>query len=413
MILFYRLFLVMYAIAIRMVALVSPKAKKWIAGRRNWRIQLQSFRNNHQEQKLVWMHCASLGEFEQGRPVLEALRGIYPDHLFMLTFFSPSGYEIRKNYPGADFVMYLPLDSSKNARDFVEIANPTLAIFVKYEFWHFYLKNLCQRHIATLLVSGIFRSSQPFFQSWGGFHRNMLNCFHTIFVQDQDSAELLKKTGIDAKTIISGDTRFDRVIDIASKTEELSFSQFLSKKCLVAGSTWKEDEILLADWHRDNPDWQLVIVPHEIHATRIEEIHQIFPGAINYSSLQNGKFPTSIQVLVIDQIGLLSRLYRYGAICYVGGGFSGNGHHNILEAAVYGKAVVTGPNYQKFRESVELKKIGGSFAIRNADELKALTSGEERISKAGYLSREYVLSKAGATESILSYIQEKRLLTNA
>jgi 3-deoxy-D-manno-octulosonic-acid transferase len=413
MILFYRLFLVMYATAIRVAALVSPKAKKWIAGRRNWRNQLQSFRNKHQEQKLIWMHCASLGEFEQGRPVLEVLREKYPNNLYLLTFFSPSGYEIRKNYPGADFVMYLPLDSSKNALDFVDIANPTLAVFIKYEFWHFYLKNLHQRHITTLLVSGIFRSSQPFFQHWGGFHLNMLKCFHTIFVQDQDSAELLKKTGIDVKTIISGDTRFDRVIEIASKAEEVAFAEFLSQKCLVAGSTWKEDEVLLAEWHRDNPDWQLVIVPHEIHATRIEEIHQIFPGAINLTSLQNGNIPTPVRVFIIDQIGLLSRLYRYGGICYVGGGFSGNGHHNILEAAVYGKAVVTGPNYQKFRESVELKKIGGSFAVTNADELNALTSGEERLSKAGIISREYVLSKAGATESILSYIQEKRLLTNA
>lgn len=409
----YRTFLLLYLTGIHLAALFSPKAKKWILGRKNWKETLLPFRKEHPNKKLIWVHCASLGEFEQGRPVLEALRKNYTDHVYLLTFFSPSGYEIRKNYPGADLVLYLPMDSSKNAKDFIAIANPALALFIKYEFWYFYLKHLHDRHIPAILVSGIFRSSQPFFHWWGGFHRNMLECFHTLFVQDQDSAELLRKIRMDTKTIISGDTRFDRVIEIASMPEEMGYLELLSKKCLVAGSTWKEDEVLLADWYRDNRDWQLVLVPHEVHATRIGELQHLFPEATKYSAITNEKNAKNIQVLVVDQIGLLSKLYRYGTICYVGGGFSRNGHHNILEAAVYGKAVVTGPNYQKFRESVELQKIGGSFAIKNAAELKAITANEERTVKAGIVSREYVLSKAGATERILSFVQEKRLLTNA
>lgn len=358
------------------------------------------------------MHCASLGEFEQGRPVLEALKKKYEGHLFVLSFFSPSGYEIRKNYPGADLVMYLPLDFPSSARDFISILKPSIAIFIKYEFWHFYLKNLKEQHIPAILVSGIFRPSQPFFQWWGNFHRGMLRCFTLLFVQDRDSAELLSKIGITEKVFVSGDTRFDRVIEIATGQDTFSLpGGFESYQCLVAGSTWKEDELLLAAWHKKNPQWRIWIVPHEIHTSRIEEIKTIFPGSILFSELNNERIPDSANVIIVDKIGLLSRLYKMGSICYVGGGFSKNGHHNILEAAVYGKAVVTGPHYEKFRESVELKKIGGSFTVKNADELNEFTGEEQTIKLAGEQSKKYVFENAGATEKILYFIQEKRLLT--
>ena len=412
MILFYRLFLLSYAFAIKLASLFSPKAKKWVAGRKNWRDELSSFRAMHQVQNVIWMHCASLGEFEQGRPVLEALRKKHPEHLFALTFFSPSGYEIRKNYAGADIILYLPLDTPENARDFISILRPSLAIFIKYEFWHYYLKTLKENHIPTLLVSGIFRSSQPFFQWWGHFHREMLSCFTILFVQDRNSAELLSKIGIKENVIICGDTRFDRVIEIAAVQEHISLpEEFDDKLCLVAGSTWKEDEQLLAAWYKRNPQWHMLIVPHEIHASRIEEVLALFPGSVLFSELNNESISDSVYVIIVDKIGLLSKLYKAGSVCYVGGGFSKNGHHNILEAAVYGKAVVTGPNHEKFRESVELKRIGGSFVVKNAEELNKLTSGKELILKAGERSKKYVFDNAGVTEKVVSEIQEKRLLT--
>lgn len=358
------------------------------------------------------MHCASLGEFEQGRPVLEKLKKEYPDHLLVLTFFSPSGYEIRKNYPGAELVMYLPMDFPSSARDFISLLNPSLAIFIKYEFWHFYLKNLKKNQIPTILVSGIFRPSQPFFQWWGHFHREMLSCFTILFVQDRNSAELLSKIGIKENVIICGDTRFDRVIEISAVQEHISLpEEFDDKLCLVAGSTWKEDEQLLAAWYKRNPQWHMLIVPHEIHASRIEEVLALFPGSVLFSELNNESISDLVNVIIVDKIGLLSKLYKAGSVCYVGGGFSKNGHHNILEAAVYGKAVLTGPNYEKFRESVDLKKIGGSFVVKNAEELNELTLDEEFIRKAGERSKQFVFENAGATEKILAFIQEKRLLT--
>ena len=358
------------------------------------------------------MHCASLGEFEQGRPVLEKLKKEYPDHLLVLTFFSPSGYEIRKNYPGAELVMYLPMDFPSSARDFISLLNPSLAIFIKYEFWHFYLKNLKKNQIPTILVSGIFRPSQPFFQWWGGFHREMLSCFTFLFVQDRNSAELLSKIDLTEKVIVSGDTRFDRVIEIAAGGNHVSLPEgFEGNQSLVAGSTWKEDELLLASWHHKNIQWKMLIVPHEIHPSRIEEIKAIFPGSVLFSEINNEKLTDASNVMIIDKIGLLSKLYKVGDVCYVGGGFSKNGHHNILEAAVYGKAVLTGPNYEKFRESVDLKKIGGSFVVKNAEELNELTLDEEFIRKAGERSKQFVFENAGATEKILAFIQEKRLLT--
>jgi 3-deoxy-D-manno-octulosonic-acid transferase len=310
--------------------------------------------------------------------------------------------------------MYLPLDFPSSARDFISMLKPSMAIFIKYEFWHYYLKNLKEQHIPAILVSGIFRPSQPFFHWWGNFHRGMLRCFTLLFVQDRDSANLLSKIGLTEEVVISGDTRFDRVIEIATDSNMVSLPEgFSGNQCLVAGSTWKEDELLLAAWHNKNPEWQMIIVPHEIHPSRIEEIKTIFPGCILFSELNNESIADSINVIIVDKIGLLSKLYKAGSICYVGGGFSKNGHHNILEAAVYGKAVVTGPNFKKFLESVELKEIGGSFTVNNAEELNKLTSTEESIKLAGKKSREYVMDKVGATEKIVSFIQEKRLLTKA
>jgi 3-deoxy-D-manno-octulosonic-acid transferase len=415
MIFFYNIFRLVYQAAVTLAATRNPKAKKWVEGRRNWQQQLQQNWQPKPGDKVLWMHCASLGEFEQGRPVLEVIKSQYPNSKILLTFFSPSGYEIRKNYNGADYVMYLPMDGAANAKNFIDLVQPDLAIFVKYEFWHYYLKELRKRKIKTILVSGIFRTSQPFFQWWGDFHRNMLQCFSHLFVQNEDSKALLNNVELGGKTTIAGDTRFDRVITGATqwKPIEIVDSFCGTKPVLVAGSTWAEDETMIAQWMKENLTYKLIIAPHEIKTENINRLKTLFPGSISFSELSTHHSPlTTHQVLIIDNIGYLSRLYKYATICYVGGGFNKSGHHNILEAAVYGKPVITGPQYEKFKESVDLKRLGGSFAINHTTTLSTILQ-QMNVSEAGTIAENYVKKNAGATAAILSWIQENRLFTNA
>lgn len=413
MILLYRLFLLLYKLAIQLASLWNSKAKSWVNGRQNWEQSLASKMKTSGPGFVVWMHCASLGEFEQGRPVIEAIRKRYPDVKIMLTFFSPSGYEIRKNYPGADHVMYLPLDSPKNANKFLSLVKPNLAIFVKYEFWHFYLKALHEKQIPVVLISGIFRPSQPFFHWWGGFHRNMLKNFTHLFVQNDLSGHLLQETGLGTKTTVTGDTRFDRVRELLSNWQPIDVVSRFSNgnKMMVAGSTWKEDETILASWFHTSENWQLIIAPHEINTNHIHQLKELFPNAITYSDLSSANQPVDTNVLIIDNIGMLSRLYKYGTVCYVGGGFNKSGHHNILEAAVYNKAVITGPNYQKFLESIELKKEGGCFTVTNETELKQIIKTMDPET-AGEIAGNYVQKNSGATEKIMNWFQVNRLFTN-
>lgn len=415
MILFYHLFLQFYRFFIGIAARWNSKAQKWIQGRENWQ---QSLAENWQPKKgevIVWMHCASLGEFEQGRPVLEKMKSQIPNLKVLLTFFSPSGYEVRKNYEGADWVMYLPFDSGINAKHFVEMVRPGLVIFVKYEFWHFYLQELRKRNIPVVLISGIFRFSQPFFRWWGSFHRNMLGCFTHLFVQNDASRKLLSTIGFAERTTVAGDTRFDRVTQLAQTINPVAAVDafFDGRKLLVAGSTWKEDEDLIAGWFSKNTEeWQLIIAPHEIKEETIQRLLQLFPDAITYSQLLNeSKVHKQWHTLIINNVGLLSRLYNYGTVCYVGGGFNKSGHHNILEAAVYGKPIITGPVFKKFNESVELKKLGGSFIVETEDQFQKIieTTDAER---AGSIAKEYVKSKSGATGLILQWLQENLLFTN-
>lgn len=358
------------------------------------------------------MHCASLGEFEQGLPLLESINKRYPHTKVLLSFFSPSGYEAKKNFEGADLVTYLPFDGKANAQEFINMIQPSLVIFVKYEFWHFYLDTLRKRNIPTILASGLFRPSQPFFKKWGDFHRNMLNCFTYFFVQDENSAQLLKTIGHSKNVMVSGDTRFDRVAEIAAKKTSLPLiEKFCYKKTLIAGSTWPEDEALLREWHSVEPDWNLMIVPHEISITHLEKLKKIFPHSICLSQIpeQNEKIENS--VLIIDKMGILSKIYQYAALCYIGGGLKKSGHHNILEAAVYGKAVITGPYINKFSESVALKKAGGSFIVESGRELSMISSNQERWENAGQIAVAFVESNKGATEKIMKWIQENRLLS--
>lgn len=388
----------------------NPKAKLWLAGRKNF----PAINNLQPGTQVIWMHCASLGEFEQGRPVLESVKNQYPDAKIVLTFFSPSGYEVQKNYQGADHIFYLPMDSADNATKFIDAIKPTLVLWVKYEYWFYYLTELKKRGIPTLLISGIFRSQQPFFKWYGGMWKRVLNAFSHFFVQNEASAKLLTSVGIIENITISGDTRFDRVIAIAEKFEPVAgIEEFCgTSKVIVAGSTWEDDEAELVHYVKANPQIKFIIAPHEIGAENLKDVQKEFPNAIFYSQLQEKR--TDSNCLIIDNIGMLSRLYKYADITYVGGAF-GEGLHNILEAAVYGKPVLFGSDYDTFAEAVDLIACGGAISIDNAleleEELNKLLTNDAALTVASAAAKKYVYANKGATEKVIQFIQEKRLLT--
>lgn len=407
----YRTIVFLYPLFVRFVALWNPKARQWTRGRKGLEATVEGlFRG--ETRPVAWFHCASLGEFEQGRPLIEGLRQTHPGTCILLTFFSPSGLEVSRNYPGADHILYLPMDSPRAARRFLDAVNPALAVFIKYEFWHYYLAELRRRSVPTLLASAVFRPDQPFFRWYGGFWRKMLEGFSCIFVQDRDSLSLLSGLGLpDDRIRLSGDTRFDRVLEISGDPDPAVTAFAQGAPVVVAGSTWDEDEKELAHFIRTHPNIRFIIAPHEISRDHIRSIQQAFPESVPYSTYQPG---THARCLIIDNIGMLSRLYRLATIAYVGGGFGGDGVHNVLEAAVWGKPVVFGPIYDKYREATELIEAGGGFAAENTLELERrfrhLLDHPADLAKAGKASRAFVEQKAGATRRILAYIGEKRLL---
>ena len=408
--LFYNLFLFLFSAGIRVAALWNRKANLWVRGR----VQFPVLPLND---KVIWMHCASLGEFEQGRPLLEAIKEQYPSFKIVLSFFSSSGYETRKNYAGADSVIYLPMDNSVHAKRLISAINPSLVIWVKYEYWYYYLTELKKRNIPVLLVSGIFRESQPFFKWYGGIWKQMLRCFRHLFVQNEASKVLLRTIGIEAS--VAGDTRFDRVIAISEKREPVKFiREFIgSKQVLVAGSTWEDDEVELIHYVKSHPEVKFIIAPHETDKNNMEDVKKEFGNVILYSSLLAGeRIPADTNVLLIDNIGMLSRLYQYADVTYVGGGFGKDGIHNILEAAVYSKPVIFGPVYEKFAEARCLVSAGGAFSVESALELEALLnnlfSNKDECKLAGKICGDYVYSNKGATSKIMDYVTEKRLLTS-
>ena len=370
-------------------------------------------------ERTIWMHCASLGEFEQGRPLLEAIKKKYPSYKIALSFFSPSGYEVRKNYTGADLVFYLPMDNIVNAKKLIDIINPSLVIWVKYEYWYYYLEELKKRDIPVLLVSGIFRKNQPFFKWYGGIWKKMLDSFQQLFVQDEGSVALLTSIGIKENVEVAGDTRFDRVIAIAEKNEPVDhISTFIGHhKVLVAGSTWDEDEIELLHFVKMRPDIKFIIAPHEIYKENIEDVKKEFKDSILYSSLaKDNKAGEDAHVLIIDNIGMLAKLYKYADVTVVGGGFGQGGIHNVLEAAVYGKPVVFGPVYEKYAEAVGLIKCGAAYSASGPLQMdKLLTmlfNDENEMNKSGLAARDFVYDHKGATNKILDHIARKRLLIN-
>jgi 3-deoxy-D-manno-octulosonic-acid transferase len=417
---FYHLFILLYPILAKCISPFNKKAQLWIDGRKNWRIHYKQVFEK-ETRPVIWMHCASLGEFEQGLPLLEAIKLAYPNHFYLVSFFSPSGYTIQKDHPVADYVCYLPMDSPNNAKEFIEMVNPSLVLFIKYEFWYYYLSQLHQKNIPLLLVSAIFRKDQLFFKWYGRFYQKMLHCFNYIFLQDDLSKELLLSIGFKQNIYVLGDTRFDRVKTIASKhTTNDIIAQFCNnKKIIVAGSTWSEDDKCLHHYAIANPTIKFIIAPHEIDQERLETCLQFYPNAVLYSAYQhaytNNIALKDYQTLVIDNMGMLSSLYRYATIAFIGGGFVEEGVHNTLEAAVYGVPIVFGPVYDKYLEAIELIEKDAAYSVIDLLELEEvlneLITDEPRRMQIGKNAKDYVYSKSGATEKIMLSIQENRLLT--
>lgn len=397
----YNLGIRLYGLATAVATLFSPKAAKRYQGARNAFKLLEQKRDP--QAQYIWFHAASLGEFEQGRPIIEALKQHHPEYKVALTFFSPSGYEIRRDYKGADLVCYLPLDTPKNALRFIEALNPSKAIFIKYEFWGNILGTLKAKQIDTYLISGIFRKEQTFFKWYGGTFRKMLKCFKGIYVQNEESQQLLSTIGI--ASTISGDTRFDRVCDIADAAKELPIVEGFAQgaEVIVAGSTWPKDEEILIRYINANKEKKMVIVPHEIDDDHIQQICNGLRRSFVLYTKTTYDEACHADCLIVDTIGLLSSIYQYGRIAYVGGGF-GVGIHNILEAAVWGMPVIFGPNYHRFKEANDLIAQGDGYTIRTFRRFENLTNELFYDSDAGKIAKQYVESNTGATALIMKEV---------
>ncbi len=399
---------------IRLAALVGHrKARLLIQGQREVWDRLKPIQDGrtHNGEQWIWFHVSSVGEFEQARPILERLKQEHTPYKVLLTFFSPSGYEMRKNYDQVDLVTYLPFATRTNARRFINIVQPKMAVFVKYEFWPAYLKTLKAQKISTYIIAAIFRKSQLFFKPWGGWYRNLLRCFTRLYVQDEESQALLSKYGISNVTV-AGDTRFDRVTRITAEIRNIDlasrFRDFINpldlngerKRIIVAGSTWQPDEEMLARYLQERDDVKLILVPHEIHEEHLHAIFQLFQGRLvryTAASLENiGQCST----LLLDTMGMLSSIYQYADVAYIGGGF-GEGIHNTLEAAVWGVPVLFGPKYHKFREAHGLLHAGASFSVNNYAEFRQrMDEALARSQEMGQAAKAYVNSELGATEKI-------------
>ena len=405
----------LYAFAVRIAAIFSEKAALMLKGRKSLfaalELSLKQKQNPHVKKPLAWFHCASLGEFEQGRPLIETFRKHYPDYLILLTFQSPSGYEVRKSYAGADLIYYLPFDTPANAGHFLNLVQPDIVFFIKYEFWFNYLHKIQKKQIPLFLVSGIFRADQHFFKWYGGWARKILKGFDMLFVQNEFSKEVLEFVGVD-NVIVCGDTRFDRVLELRHDTTAFpEIEKFLTgKKTLVAGSTWEEDEeIVLKYFLEHNVIQKLIIAPHEIHASHIDLLlEKCMNKACLYSELKKNGGNPEADILIIDTIGILNKIYRFATIAYVGGGF-GKGIHNILEPASYNIPVVFGPRYHKFAEAVDLIKRGGAFSFNTSSDFSLVIEklfAEDIYAKSSAANKDYINEKTGATIEIMKYLEQ-------
>lgn len=420
----YNLGISLYSLAVRLVSGRNPKARKMLSGQAETigRLKASPATATPQAdgQGPVWIHVASLGEFEQGRPLIERLRAEQPDRRIVLSFFSPSGYEVRKDYPLVDCVVYMPFDKPARVREFLDTLRPSMAIFIKYEFWGNYLHELRRRDIPVYLVSAIFRPSQSFFQWWGGLFRDMLGCYTHLYVQDDNSRRLLATIGVTNVTV-TGDTRLDRVHDIMSKSEPIpALEQWKARDdspVLIAGSSWPADEDIYMPWLSAHPEVRSIVAPHEFDDTRIDAlIARLGPGAMTLSDLEaaygrDGAVPDGVRHIVVDCFGRLATIYRYGTIAHVGGAF-GTGLHNINEAAVWGLPVTFGPNHHKFKEATDLMECHGAFEINDYSQFDSIVTNlltkPAALAEAGEAARRYIGRNRGATRRVFDDIFEAR-----
>jgi 3-deoxy-D-manno-octulosonic-acid transferase len=405
----YNLAIFLYTLSLRIAALWNNKARKWVDGRKTVFDGIKS-KVNPQEKK-VWFHCASLGEFEQARPVMELFKQRNPSFKILLTFFSPSGFEVRKNYSGADYVFYLPADTAANARQFIALINPSLAVFAKYDFWFNYLQQLEKNKIPVVVFSAVFRKDQYFFQEYGNWFLKILSRINIIYVQDDESRKLLRKAKFN-NVMLCGDTRFDRVMQIAEQPVDFPLiEKFKSgKSTIIAGSTWKEDERIIIELIKKRKDtMKFIIAPHETNDDRITELMEQIPiASLRFSQATENNI-SDINVLVIDSIGILSQVYRYADVAYVGGGF-GNGIHNILEPAAFSVPIIIGPNYKKFNEAVEMVNLSMAFTIdkfrqmnNKIIDLFFVKGSDDAIKRR---IAEYMKSKKGATQQVVEGLEK-------
>lgn len=401
----------LYSGAISLAGRWNTKARLWKEGRKGLLDRMA--KTIPGGEPIVWIHVSSLGEFEQGRPLVEEIKRRYPDYKVLITFFSPSGYEIRKNYSGADYIFYLPLDTQKNARRFLDIVKPEVAIFVKYEYWLNLLEELRRREVRTFIVSSIFRRKSIFFRWYGWRWRRALRSFETLFVQNGESKELLRELGLE-NCIVAGDTRFDRVASIAQAAKKIPLVERFKgeSRLFVAGSTWGPDEELLLETINQNPEIKFIIAPHEMEEARIERLlKEVKGGAVRYTACHETSDLSGVQLLVLDTVGLLSSLYGYADWAYIGGGF-GVGIHNTLEAATFGLPIAFGPNYHKFKEARDMIALGAASSVSSREEFQAwfnpLRDDEAMRRQTAEISRRYTQENQGATTLILDTIFEKK-----
>ena len=408
MLFLYNLVISIAGFFLKIVALFSPKIKLFVAGRKNVFSILEE--KIKPSDKTIWFHSASLGEYEQGLPVIEKIKEKYPDHKIIITFFSPSGYEVRKNNTVADVTVYLPLDTKSNAKKFLKLAHPELAFFIKYEFWLNYLKELETSKTPTYLISGIFRDNQMFFKWYGGFYRKALKAFTYFFVQNESSKQKIEAIGFH-NVIVSGDTRFDRVNAILERDNTLDYIENFKNNAptIVIGSSWPKDEALLAEYINQAPDHvKFIIAPHNIKADQIASLKsQITKSTVLFSEKEHQDL-SKFNVFIIDTIGLLTKIYSYGTIAYVGGGFGNPGIHNILEPATFGIPIVIGPNYSNFAEAVQLVALQGCIVISNNNELKEsldrLLNDQNFLEEKSRICRSYIQDNTGATNTIMNIV---------
>lgn len=402
----YNFGILCYKQLVKIASFRNKKAQKMISGHCETFDYLR--KNADSQGGYIWIHASSLGEFEQGRPIIEALKMHQPEKKILVTFFSPSGYEVRKNYTRADLICYLPFDLPENVSRFLDIVKPSQAIFIKYEFWANYLNELANRQIPTYIISAIFRPSQIFFKWYGGYFRKMLRDFTHLYVQDEASKRLLENIDINHVTVV-GDTRFDRVLEVRSQAKDLPLvKKFANTTTIVAGSSWPKDEDIFIEYFNTHPDIKLIIAPHEINPAHIQHIVSKLKRPFIFYTKADETSIKETDCLIIDCFGLLSSIYRYGQIAYIGGGF-GAGIHNVPEAAVYGIPVIFGPNFKKFKEAKDLIALGGGFTIKSSTDFNLVLknlSASNNLKSAGNIAGEYIINNAGASKKILTELYQ-------